>query len=223
MDHASKLPQSPADVHDIYQVQVVPEELLEDRPPVTYTVTHSWRGKLVCPFPCCEAILNDGWNLHHHFRYVHPQDLAKRKYQQCRRCGMQVSPFYPQHYALRECQIRVERKQQREAAVQSALALRQEFLIHGDVLERVEVLKYLGRLLAQDDNDIQAVRAQIGKARATWSRVCQVLWSEHTPPQVTAKFYTAVVQAMLLYGSKTWVLSPMALACLEGFHIRAAY
>ena len=28
---------------------------------------------------------------------------------------------------------------------------------------------------------------------------------------------------MLLYGSKTWVLSTAALASLEGFHIRAAY
>jgi hypothetical protein len=28
---------------------------------------------------------------------------------------------------------------------------------------------------------------------------------------------------MLLYGSKTWVLSMAALASLEGFHIRAAY
>jgi len=32
-----------------------------------------------------------------------------------------------------------------------------------------------------------------------------------------------VVQAVLLYGSETWVLSPTALARLEGFHIRAAY
>ncbi len=32
-----------------------------------------------------------------------------------------------------------------------------------------------------------------------------------------------MVQAVLLYGSETWVLSPTALARLEGFHIRAAY
>ncbi len=136
---------------------------------------------------------------------------------------MQVNPFYPRHYATRECQVGVERKQQRKAAVQLALALWEQFSIHGDVLERVEVFKYLGRLLAQDDNDIQAVCAQIRKAGATWSRVGQVLWSEHAPPQVTAKFYTAVVQAVLLYGSETWVLSLTALARLEGFHIRAAY
>ena len=117
----------------------------------------------------------------------------------------------------------VERKQQREAAVTSALALRQQFYVHGNTLERVEVFKYLGRLLAQDDDDIQAIRAQLRKARATWARVGQVLRAENVPPRIAAKFYKAVVQAVLLYGSETWVLSTAALAGLEGFHIRAAY
>jgi hypothetical protein len=42
-------------------------------------------------------------------------------------------------------------------------------------------------------------------------------------PQVATQFYNAVVQAILLYGSKTWNLSASALARLEGFHIRVAY
>ncbi len=40
---------------------------------------------------------------------------------------------------------------------------------------------------------------------------------------MAAKFYKAVVQAILLYGSKTSNLTKAALARLEGFHIRAAY
>ena len=103
------------------------------------------------------------------------------------------------------------------------VALRQQFSVHGDVLEWVEVFKYLGRLLAQDDDDIQAIRAQLRKARATWACVGQVLRSKNASPRVAAKFYTTVVQAVLLYGSETWVLSTTALARLEGFHIRAAY
>ncbi len=87
----------------------------------------------------------------------------------------------------------------------------------------MEVFKYLGRLLAQDDDDTQAIRAQLRKARATWACVGQVLWAENAPPCIAAKFYKAVVQAMLLYGSKMWVLLMTALASLEGFHIRAAY
>ena len=148
---------------------------------------------------------------------------SEGKFRRCFKCGMQLNPSYPWHFTSKECSIGVERKQQWEAAVTSALALWQQFLVHGDVLERVEVFKYLGRLLAQDDDDIQAIRTQMRKAWATWARVGQVLRSKNASLCVTAKFYKAVVQAMLLFGSKTWVLSSTALARLEGFHIRAAY
>ena len=116
------------------------------------------------------------------------------------------------------------RHHQRDMAVRSALALRQQFMVHGDVLERVEVFRYLGCLLSQDDDDIQAVvRSQLRKARGMWARIGQVLHKENAPPRVSTKFYKAIVQSILLYGSETWTLSPAALARLEGFHIHAAY
>ncbi len=46
---------------------------------------------------------------------------------------------------------------------------------------------------------------------------------ENVPPRVAVKLYKAVVQAVLLYSSETWVLLMAALASLEGFHIREAY
>jgi hypothetical protein len=51
----------------------------------------------------------------------------------------------------------------------------------------------------------------------------QVLRSENATPRVAAKFYKAVGQAVLLYGSKTWNLTKAVLAWLEGFHVQAAY
>ncbi len=71
--------------------------------------------------------------------------------------------------------------------------------------------KYLGRLLAQDDDNIQAIHAQMRKARDTWACVGQVLRAENVPPWIVEKFYKAVVQAVLLYGSETWVLSTATL------------
>jgi hypothetical protein len=136
---------------------------------------------------------------------------------------MQVHPLYPCHWLSKECQVGVERRGQREAAVTAALVLRQQFTIHGDVLERVEVYKYLGQMMAQNNNDTQAVRAQLRKACATWAWVGKVLWGENMSPTVAPKFYLAVVQAILLYGSKTWVISLQIMARLEGFHIRAAW
>ena len=74
------------------------------------------------------------------------------------------------------------RRHQRDMAVQSALALRQQFTVNGDVLERVELFRYLGRLLLQDDDDTQAMRSQLCKARGTWARIGQVLRRENAPP-----------------------------------------
>jgi hypothetical protein len=103
---------------------------------------------------------------------------------------------------LKRVQVGIEQKQQQEAAVTSALALRQQFSVNGEVLELVEVFKYLWRLLAQDDDDIQAIRTQLRKAHATWAQVGQVLRSKNISPHVITTFYKAVVQAILLYGSK---------------------
>jgi hypothetical protein len=50
-----------------------------------------------------------------------------------------------------------------------ALALRQQFWVRGNMLEQVEVYKYLGRLLVQDDDDVQAICTQMRKARANWA------------------------------------------------------
>ncbi len=49
------------------------------------------------------------------------------------------------------------------------------------------------------------------------------LRAQNAPLQISAKFYKAVVQLLLLYGSETWVLSKSVMTRLEGSHIRAAY
>jgi hypothetical protein len=160
---------------------------------------------LPCPFPGCEGRLRDGWMMWGHFWDVHPIDLVKvpkeGRYDHCERCGIQVHPLYPRHRLSKECQVGVEHRRQRKAAVTSALALRQQFTVLGDVLEQVEVYKYLGWMMAQDNNDTQALRAQLRKAHATWAQVGQVLRNENTSPFVAARFYQADVQAILLYGS----------------------
>ena len=107
--------------------------------------------------------------------------------------------------------------------MQSVLALHKQFTVHRDVLEKVKVYRYLGRLLLQDNDDVQAVRSQLRKAQGTWARIGQVLHKENASPRTSAKFYQEIMQSVLLYGSKTWVLSKAVIARLEGFHIRVAY
>ena len=74
---------------------------------------------------------------------------------------MQVNPSFTGHWKMESCEIGTEQKAQRKAAINLVIALCCNFKVHGEVLEKVEVVKYLGRLLAQDDDNVQAVRLQI--------------------------------------------------------------
>ena len=64
-----------------------------------------------------------------------------------------------------------EKEVQHEAAVAAGQALQERFTIYDEELERVEVFRYLGRLLSMDENDGPAVQANLSKARMTWTRV----------------------------------------------------
>ena len=86
----------------------------------------------------------------------------------------------------------------------------------------MSVFKYLGLLVANNNNNTQAVRARLIKARAIWPILSKVLCAENTPPRVCDMFYRSTVQAVLLYGSETWVMSPASLRMLGGFHIHCA-
>jgi hypothetical protein len=120
-----------------------------------------------------------------HLRDLHPFNKVvvstEWYFPQCERCAMQVNPVYPRHIRTQECQTRVEQKLQRESVVHSASALRRQFLVHGDMLERVEVFKYLGRLLVQDEDEAQAVQQHLQKSQGVWARVGQVLHGETLP------------------------------------------
>ena len=72
---------------------------------------------------------------------------------------------------------------------------------------QVEVLKYLGMLLAFDDNDVQA-------AQKCLYRISSVLHAKHASPHVCGMLYKATVQAVFLFGSESWNLTLSVLKCL---------
>jgi hypothetical protein len=149
----------------------------------------------------------------------HPQDLVcipvegSRPLPQCERCGLQtpVEDLNGGHHRTELCQRGWERKRQHAAAVRSQEALEHSFTAYGEELERVEVFKYLGRLIAYDDADTQAMRSNLRKARGCWARVSRVLWAENATARTCGMFYKATVQAILLFGSETWSLSPTSM------------
>ena len=77
----------------------------------------------------------------------------------CNRCGLQIlyAAMNGRHYDTVMCKDGLARKEQHAAAECTHLSLRQTFTAYGEELERVEVFKYLGRLLAYNDDDSQAV------------------------------------------------------------------
>jgi RNase P subunit RPR2 len=72
---ASSLGRHLADQHEIYQMQLVAEELLSRREGVVYEVPLCC-GKLKCPFPLCKGELASGWMMRRHFRDLHPLDYV---------------------------------------------------------------------------------------------------------------------------------------------------
>ncbi len=204
----------------------MPADYLEPQAGVRDQAHPKRNGMFPCPVPECPGELRDGWMLRCHFWDLHPFHrvvvLSEGYFPWCKRCWMQINPAYPQYIRMKECGVGMDQLLQRESAVSLALALRREFTVNGSVLERIEVFKYLGRLLAQDDNDTQAIQQQMQKTRGVWAQVGLVLGGENVMPRAAPKLYKAVVQA-ILYGSEMWNLSASALARLEEFHIRVAY
>ncbi len=77
---------------------------------------------------------------------------------------------------------RVARKVQYAAAKHAHLALQQSFTAYGAELERVEIFKYLGGLLAYNDNDAQAVRGNLKKVGGVWARLSRMIRAENASP-----------------------------------------
>ena len=186
-----------------------------------------WR----CPVPDCPmgregkgAASQQALRLH--FSHRHPNYLvvtAGNCFPRCRRCRVQTrAAGTPRHEATATCHSRAERRDQHAVAARCAAAVEQTFTAMGKPLCRVETFKYLGRVIAYDDSDVPAARRQLQRARAVWGRLRNGIAKEGVPAPVAGMFYQAVVAAVLLYGSESWVLPQAQLARLEGFHVECA-
>ena len=62
----------------------------------------------------------------------------------------------------------------------------------------------------------------MGKAWKSWGQLSRILSQEGADKRVSGNFFKAVVQAVLLFGAETWVLTPRIERALESFMHGAA-
>ena len=145
--------------HDIHSSFVLSRDLInEDRPPVSCRSIFSIAtGKYACPVPGCEGTAGAKYGMRRHFGFLHPLDLVKLpgegSYPKCKQYGVHVNPATMGNQSSKTCKNMHATKLQRKVVSDSAKALEAKFFAYGVELERVEVFKYLGRLIAYDDED----------------------------------------------------------------------
>ena len=72
-------------------------------------------------------------------------------------------------------------------------------------------------LTAVEDNWPEVV-GKLKKVQKIWARLTRILGREGDNPRVLGVFFKAVVQAVLIFGSETWVLTPHMGRALGSFH-----
>ena len=68
------------------------------------------------------------------------------------------------------------------------------------------------------DDDTICIREQLQRARRKWGRIAKVLKREGANAVIMARFYRAIVQAVLLYGAESWTLTRRNMDKLTRFH-----
>ena len=101
-----------------------------------------------------------------------------------------------------------------EAQVGAEMALQ----AYGRPLETLASFRYLGRLRTATYDFWPEVAVNLKKAWRIWSHLSRILGREGEDPKPSVRFYLAVVQDTLLFGSEAWVATPR----MGRFHHRLA-
>jgi hypothetical protein len=106
----------------------------------------------------------------------------------------------------------------RQESIQPA-APNATFYIGKQQIKKVEQFKYWWRIITTNDDDLQAVEKQLGKARKVWARIGKLV-KQHTNnnPNVFSSVYKTIIMSVLLYGAESWVINATIMVKLKSFH-----
>ena len=70
------------------------------------------------------------------------------------------------------------------------------------------MFKYLIQVMTEGEDDWPAEVGKLGKDQKSWVQLTSILVREGADLRVSNMFFKVVVQAVLLLGSETWILTP---------------
>ena len=179
-----------------------------------------------CPIPTCGIRITQRYGMHRHFGFKHKMAVVHFSGEgplvPCSKCRMQV-PSLEIHEDSKLCQRMAERALRRQQLQTNLQADHTVFHIGDTDIESVSSFKYLGQVLSANDDNLPAVLSNIQKAQQRWGQVAQLLVHEGASVKTMGYFYKAIVQAVLLYGSATWVVTERLSQVLDSFYHRCAW
>ena len=107
-----------------------------------------------------------------------------------------------------QCTQGAERKRRQLAAEEDKEITARDFSAYGRPQDMVTSFKYLGRVISSADDNWPELVKNLAWSRKVWSRMARILSRERAAPLVSGFFFKAVVQAVLLFGAETWVVTP---------------
>ena len=191
----------------------------------TYVIDMEPKGrKTDCPVEGCPGGSKDKSGMYRHFCLKHASAtiviVEDGPLPRCPECHMFVKDV-AKHKDSFTCKKGQQRRTNENLERKQKSAEDMDITVYGKKLERVTEFKYLGRILSQNDDDSKCIEQQLKRARARWNNVAQILKREGANAPTMARFYKAIIQAVLLYGSESWTITKLNWDRLRSFHKRA--
>jgi hypothetical protein len=159
---------------------------------------------IVCPVEGCTGRATTLGSPRRHFMFKHPQHritiLEEGPLPRCARCDMHVpaTALARGHGATLLCRQGHVLKQKRAAEEDIRKAREVFFSVRGVPLESVSKFIYLCRQLSLTDDDWPDVVKNLAKSRRRWATIYRVSIRDGATPRISAMFYKAVVQSVML-------------------------
>jgi hypothetical protein len=198
------------------------------QPPAVYCLSMDNVTKTCCAVDGCPYKQKMRASMRLHFRNKHNKDTIiiqeEGQLPKCDKCGIFTNTRMDRHQLSKMCQegakfleVRKIYKENKKTAEETV------FTVQGVPIKTVTDFKYLGRVVNKEDSDWSAVNYNLKKAIKAWHQISRILTkrgSKNNKWRTT--IYKSIVEAVLLFGAETWVLSKAMETKLQSFHHRCA-